>query len=399
MDRNDPFLKGFVKEKMIRICYCTTTPKAIESFILEQAVSLHDKEGWDVSLICSEDEDFAKRLPGFIHYFPVKMRRGVNADGLRAILQMVKIFRRERFDLVQYSTPNASLYASIAAWLARVPVRLYCQWGMAYVGFSGVKRRIFKAMEKLICSLSTWVEPDSKSNLHFAHQEGLYPAEKGSVIWNGSACGIDLNKFDISKKKAYRDRTRESYSIPDDAFVFGFVGRITRDKGINELLAAYRRLHEAHKNTYLMLVGDQAADGGLNNELLDWSAGASGVIYTGYSYAVERLLPAMDCYVLPSYREGFGMGTIEAEAMGVPVIVTNIPGPKDAMLPGKTGLIIEKGDVEALCEAMERMLKEAGRYADNGVPFVRENFEQQRLFAYILQDRERFLKTRKASIR
>lgn len=398
MDRNDPFLKGFVKEKMIRICYCTTTPKAIESFVLEQAVYLHDKEGWDVSFLCSEDEGFAKRLPGFIHYFPVKMRRGVNADGIQAILKMVKTFKRERFDLIQYSTPNASLYASIAAWLACVPVRLYCQWGMAYVGFNGVKRRIFKAIEKLICGLSTWIEPDSKSNLCLAHREGLYPEEKSSVIWNGSACGVNLGKFDISKKKAYRGRTRESYSIHDDAFVFGFVGRITRDKGINELFSAYKRLHKEHENMYLLLVGDQKADDSVDKELLDWSMNASSVIYTGYSYVVEQLLSAMDCYILPSYREGFGMGTIEAEAMGVPVIVTNIPGPADAMLPGKTGLIIEKGDAEALCAAMEQMLKEADRYVGKGVPFVRENFEQRRLFDHILQDRERLLTKGEASL-
>ena len=384
---------------MIRICYCTTMPKTIESFILEQAVYLHDEAGWDVSFLCGEDAEFAKGLPGFIHYFPVKMRRGVNADGLRAVLQMARIFRRERFDLVQYSTPNASLYAAIAAWIARVPVRLYCQWGMAFVGFSGIRRRIFKAIEKLICSLSTWVEPDSKSNLLFAHREGLYPEEKGSVIWNGSACGIDLNKFDISKKKAYRDLTRESYSIPDDAFVFGFVGRITRDKGINELFSSYKKLRGEHKNTYLMLVGAQEADGGIEKELLDWAAGAADVIYTGYSYEVERLLSAMDCYILPSYREGFGMGTIEAEAMGVPVIVTNIPGPKDAMIPGETGLIVEKGDAGALYGAMKQMMKEADRYADNGVGFVRENFEQRRLFGYILQDRDRLLRSREAGTR
>ena len=92
------------------------------------------------------------------------------------------------------------------------------------------------------------------------------------------------------------------------------------------------------------------------------------------------------------------MGTIEAEAMGVPVIVTNIPGPADAMLPGKTGLIIEKGDAEALCAAMEQMLKEADRYVGKGVPFVRENFEQRRLFDHILQDRERLLTKGEASV-
>lgn len=112
--------------------------------------------------------------------------------------------------MVQYSTPNASLYAALAAKLAGVPVRLYCQWGMAYVGFHGIKRVIFKRIEKLVCTLSTWVEPDSFGNLKFSHAEGLYPENKGSVIWNGSASGVNLNKFDNSQKPVWRAEIREN---------------------------------------------------------------------------------------------------------------------------------------------------------------------------------------------
>ena len=379
---------------MIKICYCTTVSATIDSFILEQATYLHAAKGWDVSFLCNGDETFAQRIPDYIHFFPVKMRRGVNADGIHAVLQMAKIFKRERFDLVQYSTPNASLYASIAAWLARIPIRLYCQWGMVYVGFSGLKRKLFKTEEKLVCRLSTWVEPDSKSNLQFAHEEGLYPKEKGSVIWNGSACGINLNKFDVSQKDAYRDKIRKEYSIPDDAFVFGFVGRITRDKGINELLTAYQRIRKGPRKVNLLIVGSKEPDGSIDKELFAWANSVSDVIFTGYSDVVEQMLSAMDCFVLPSYREGFGMGTIEAEAMGVPVIVTDIPGPRDAMVPGETGLIVEKANAEALYGAMEQMMCDKAKndhYSVNGVQFVRTRFDQNVMFQEIYKDRRRLL--------
>ena len=305
---------------------------------------------------------------------------------------MRRIFKREKFDLIQYSTPNASLYASLAGFLAGIPVRLYCQWGMAFVGFSGIKRRILKALEKLVCSLSTWIEPDSKSNLNFAHEQGLYPQSKGSVIWNGSASGVSLKKFDISQKSNYRNAIRSRYGIPDDAFVYGFVGRITRDKGINELLSAYKQL--LSDNTYLILVGREEIGDNIDKDLLNWSRESENVIYTGSTTVVEQYLSAMDVYILPSYREGFGSGVIEAEAMGLPVIVSNIPGPTDAILKDKTGLVVEKADVKSLKEAMETIRNDRELYrslASESHSFAEENFEQDKLFKDIVEDRKKLL--------
>ena len=219
---------------MKKICFVTTISGTIRSFILKTAIYLHENTDWDISFICNYDKEFENELPDFIHYYPISMERGISIGGIKAMFEMRKIFKREKFDMIQYSTPNASLYASMAGFLARVPVRLYCQWGMAYVGFNGLKRKIFKFVEKTVCHLSTWIEPDSYSNLNFAHKEKLYSKNKGSVIWNGSACGIDLNKFDCSRFDVYRKETREKLNINEKEFVFGFVGRITRDKGIIE---------------------------------------------------------------------------------------------------------------------------------------------------------------------
>ena len=303
-------------------------------------------------------------------------------------------FEREKFDLIQYSTPNASLYASMAGKLAKVPVRLYCQWGMVFVGFTGIKRWIFKQVERLVCSLSTWIEPDSKSNLNFAHAEKLYPQDKGSVIWNGSACGVNLQKFDVSKKDSYRTQIREKYNIPEDAFVYGFVGRITRDKGVNELLRAFKQIYAENKDGYLLMVGSVENDSTVDEDLFEWSWQCDRVVYAGYTNVVEQYLSAMDVYILPSYREGFGLGVVEAEAMGVPVIVTNIPGPTDAMLNGQTGIVVEKKDVGSLVKAMETLQENkelAASYGCNAITHAVESFEQQTLFEYILKDRKRLL--------
>lgn len=379
---------------MKKICFISTIPSTLRTFVLKTAIYLHENTDWDISFICSEDEEFASELPEFIHYFPVPMERGISISGIKSMMQMKKIFVKEKFDLIQYSTPNASLYAALAGKLAGIPVRLYCQWGMVYVGFEGIKRQVFKAIEKIVCKLSTWIEPDSVSNLNFAHEENLYPQTKGSVIWNGSACGINLEKFDISQKIKYRKDIREKYNFPEDSFAYGFVGRITKDKGINELLAAFKQIYESNSNVYLMMVGTTEKDDTVDESLFLWSKKCEHVIYTGFTDIVEQYLSAMDTYILPSYREGFGMGVVEAEAMGVPVIVTSIPGPVDAMKENETGIVVKKGSIKELLRAMKKLYEDKHirkEYSSNAYDFAINNFEQKKLFGKILLDRKRLL--------
>lgn len=378
---------------MKKICFVTTVSLTLRMFVLKAAEYLH-LNGYDISFICDEDPDFAASLPEYVHYYPIPMKRGISLGGIAAMRKMSKIFQRERFDLVQYSTPNASLYASIAAKRAHVPVRLYCQWGMAYVGFSGLKRKIFKQIEKTVCRLSTWIEPDSFGNLRFSHDEGLYPSEKGSVVWNGSACGVDLDKFDYTQKATWRNTIREKYNIPEDAVVFGFVGRVTRDKGINELFAASKRLFSVNENTYLMVVGNNEITAAVNTELYNWAKNEPRVFFCGSTNYVEQYLSAMDVYILPSYREGFGMVVVEAEAMGVPVIITDIPGPTDAMIPNVTGITVQKGDDDTLYRAMHILMGDQKLRLDmgaNGRSFATERFDQRILLKELLLDREKLL--------
>lgn len=379
---------------MKKICFITTISITLRSFVLKTAEYIHKNTDWDISFICDYDEEFEKSLPNYIHYIPVKMERGISLTGIKAMFDMVKIFKREKFDLIQYSTPNASLYASLAGILSKVPVRLYCQWGMVFVGFSGVKRKIFKFIEKTVCWLSTHVQPDSKSNLNFAHEEGLYPQNKGSVIWNGTSCGVNLDKFDVLKKEEYRNEIRAKFNLPSNAFVYGFVGRITRDKGINELFEAYKQVLEGTENTYLLMVGYSEQDGTIRNDLLEWAQACERVVFTGYTPVVEKHLAAMDIYILPSYREGFPMSVIEAQAMGVPVIVTDITGIMNGVLVGVTGTVIPVKDATALKNAMIEMVNNPDvveTYGKAATKFAVENFEQKQFLEKILIDRKKLL--------
>lgn len=381
-----------------RICYVTTVCDTLDAFVMPLVRQIAQDPQWQITMICAEDAAFAAQIPEGVRYIPVPMKRGINLSGIGAIFKMAKIFRREKFDIVQYSTPNASLYASVAAKMAKVPVRLYCQWGMAFVGFTGVKRKLFMAIEKFVCRNSTWIEPDSLGNLKFCHEEGLYGPEKSSVVWNGSACGVDLEKFDISKKEVWRKEIRQQYNIPDNAVVYGFVGRITKDKGVNELFAAYRQVCAQHENVRLLMVGYYEHEELLDQELLYWAKEEPSVIFCGSTTAVEQYASAMDVYILPSYREGFGSTVIEAEAMGVPVIISDIPGPTDAMIRDVTGLVVKKADVDTLHDAMVRLYEDADlrrKFGKAAYTFATEKFDQTQLFAHIVEDRKRLLEDRR----
>ncbi|MDE5413804.1 glycosyltransferase family 4 protein [Alkalihalobacterium chitinilyticum] len=376
----------------VKLCVVTTTSITIRSFLLQQLEFLTNN-GFDVTVICDEDEELRRELPKGIQYRSIRMKRGLDPFGaLKNSYFLYRAFKEEKFDIVQYSTPNAALYASIASYMAKIPVRLYCQWGIRYVGFKGIRRKLFKIVEKMICSLSTSIQPDSLGNLTFSRQENLYTAEKSKVIGNGSANGVNLIRFDFSKRECWSGEIRRKYNLLEDEIIFGFTGRITKDKGINELLEAFQVICKEFNNVKLLIVGP-SENYGINSSLYDWSQQSHSVIYCGYTDQVERYYAAMDVFVLPSYREGFGTVVIEAEAMGIPVIVSDIPGPTDAMVEGQTGMVVPKGEVEPLIEAMKKMLdtslrKEMGNRA---ITFVSESFEQKTHWQHILNDRKQLV--------
>ncbi|MEN1937268.1 glycosyltransferase [Paenibacillus sp. 102] len=343
---------------MMKICFITTVPITLKTFVLETAKYLHDNEDVDITFICDEDEDFAQSLPEYIHYIPIKMKRGVNASGILAILKMYLLFRKEKFDLVQYATPNASLYASISSILAHSPRRLYCQWGIRYVGMSGFSRGIFRLIEKIVCILSTDIRAVSKKNLEFALNEKLYIKEKVKVIGEGGTIGVDLSLYDLSKKEAYREEIRKQYKINDE-FVFGFVGRLSRDKGANEILTAFKNIVN-NSRAKLFIIGDMEIDKNVSLDLLTWAKKSENVIFTGRKSQKElvKFYAAFDCYVHPTYREGFGMVLQEAAAMECPIITTNIPGASEVMENGESCLLAEARDEKSLYKVMEQVMRD-----------------------------------------
>lgn len=378
-----------------RICFVTTVPITIRAFLLGLSMHLIKHYDYDVTFICNDDEHLRSITNENLHFIPVKMKRGVGFDGICVIWKLYKIFKREKFDIVQYATPNASLYASIAAKFAGIKGRLYCQWGVRYIDFKGLTRIFYRRLVKIMCDNATAIEVESYSILKFSLEDKLYLPEKASVIWNGSASGVDLKKFNYSKRDAWRKEIRSRFNIADDTMIFGYAGRITRDKGINELVDAFCGIKDPNK-AVLFLVGDYDNAGTMRPDIVDKIENSINIVHIPFTNELERYYAAMDVFCSLSYREGFGLVVIEAGAIGTPGIVSNVPGQFDTIKDGVTGILAEVRNVNSIRNCIEtyignpNMCRELGA---NAVSYISENYDCVKLFEKLAEHRNEIIRT------
>lgn len=376
-----------------RICFVTTVPMTVKAFLLDLSHHLIHKYDYDVTFICNDDKELKSIQNEHIHFIPVKMKRGIGFDGVRVIWELYKIFKREKYDLVQYATPNASLYASIAAKAAGVKERLYCQWGIRYIDFKGISRKAYRLLVKIMCNNATAIEVESFSILNYGLNDGLYKREKAQVIWNGSACGVDRKKFDINKREEWRKQIREELNISEDTLVFGYAGRITRDKGINELVDAFCSAQNASK-TILFLVGDYDNAGTIRQDVIERIERSGNIKHIPFTKHLERYYAAMDVFCSLSYREGFGLVVIEAGGIGTPGIVSNVPGQSDTIIDGKTGVLAEVRNIDSIRSKIEYFInnpEKCKEMGNNAVRYVADNYDSIKLFDKLARHRDEMI--------
>ena len=294
-----------MEDKKIKICAITTISKTMDWFMCDIMKAL-SKNGYDVTLICNMEEGFAERHKDYAKCIDLKMSRGVNLKDLLTIpFKLRRIFKKNKFDVIYYMSPNASMYAALGGWLARVPTRIYSQCGIRYVSLSGIKRLVFKMVEKLTCLWSTHVKGQSPKNMKFAIDEGLCKKDKISVVGIGGTIGVELDKYRAFDHKEKRDILREKYGIPVDAFVYGYVGRINADKGINELITAFKTVSKKSNEIYLVLVGMLDDANPIKQDNLDYAQKSENIILTGNvtSDEVPYYMSMFDVLTHPTYRE------------------------------------------------------------------------------------------------
>ncbi len=374
----------------IKICFVTTTNVSIDSFILP-CVPYLQKKGFEVSFATACDEVFRERCPDGVKVFDFTVKRGFDFLGtFDAALKFKKLCNDEKFDIVAYATPNGALYGSIGSRLAGVPCRVLLQWGMRYVGFEGFKRTLIRNIEKISCRNATDIRNVSEKNRLLAISDGMYKPEKCRVLGDGGTIGVDLDQYLLSDIPANRAEIRAKYSIPDDALVYAFVGRLCKDKGVGELLEAFGNIEKKNSNARLLFIGKLDENSGLDESLIEEAKKDSNIIFCGAvpNKLVQVYLSSADVLVHPTYREGFGMVLQEAAALGLPTITTNIPGASEAIVDGVTGILAEKQDVQTLTTAMEKMFDAEIRkdFGDAGRKRIEEKFERSMMIERMCDD-------------
>lgn len=342
----------------IKICALTTISKTMDWFIVDSMRNL-SKNGYEVTLVCDMEDGFIERNKDYAKCVNLPMHRGASvSDIFKCTAFLIKLFKKEKYDIIYYTSPNVSLYASVAGFLSGIKVRFYSQCGLRYVSFNGVKKNIFKTVEKITCKMSTTIRAQSPMNRQFAIDEGLCKADKISVVGIGGTTGVSLKDCDSFDHKSVKKELRERYNIPQDSFVYGYVGRINADKGINELIEAFKSVSKNNGNVYLALVGMLDDTNPISDENLKYAKDSENIVLTGNvpPSEVYKHMAMFDILVHPTYREGFGKVLQEAMGVGIPIITTDIPGPSEVVENRISGLLVEVKNIDSLKNGMEKLL-------------------------------------------
>lgn len=336
-----------IRGKIIRAC----TVSQSTTFFVDMISDLM-AEGYEVVAVSSDGPELEGVRKAGAKAVTVEMQRHISPlKDLRSLWQMIKVFRREKPQMVHSMTPKAGLICMMAGKFTGVPVRVHTFTGLIFPTSTGLKRRILMATDWLTCACATHVIPEGEGVKKDLLNNRI-TKKPIKVLGYGNCRGIDLKRFDrtpevMSEAKKIRNA---------DKFTFVSIGRLVGDKGINELVEAFSRLNREMPTTRLILIGGYEPDlDPVKPETIAAIEVNPNIEAVGIKKDVRPWLAASDCAVLTSYREGFPNVVIEAGAMGLPQIVTDINGANEIIIEGKNGTIIPSKNVDALYEAMKRM--------------------------------------------
>jgi glycosyltransferase involved in cell wall biosynthesis len=330
-------------------------------------------------------------------------RRFTPLDDVRALVRLIKLFKEIRPTIVHGHTIKGGLLGMLAARITRVPLRIYHLHGLIYPAKRGFKRHILRWIEKLPALASHHTLCVSPSVRRIAVKDRFIRSDKISVLLSGSANGVDAdNRFNpqLLGKEA-RTNTRRKFGCPEDALLIGFVGRIVRDKGVEELVRAWTALRRDYSNAHLVVVGPFEPEDPISAESARVLRSDPRVHLPGWVDDMPAVFSGLDLVVLPSYREGFPNVPLEAAAMALPVIATDVGGTVDAVVNGTTGILIPPRNAEALEKAVRMYLDDADlrhRHGTAGRDRVLREFRREPLWGALHQEYLRLLDGKKLPV-
>ncbi len=373
-------------KKLIRI---TTVPISLDKLLGEQLRFMN--QYFEVTAI-SADEDYLQKVADKyeVNNYHVELTRAITPiQDFKAIIQLYRFLKKEKPTMVHSHTPKAGMVGMFAAKLAGVPLRLHTVAGLPLMEIKGFKRKILDLVEKLTYASATKVYPNSKGLYDFIVEHNYTRSSKLKVIGQGSSNGIDTHYFAQEQISAEKQaQLKYELGIQPNDFVFVFVGRLVRDKGINELVEAFSKLKA--QSSKLLLVGSFEAElDPLDDKTLLEIENSLNIISVGYQQDVRPYFTISNCLVFPSYREGFPNVVMQAGAMGLPSIVTDINGCNEIVIEGKNGTIIPVKNTEVLKIVMQKMKDDTNYYnqlQQNARPLIQSRYEQKVVWEAILTE-------------
>lgn len=353
MSRCELAVKGLCQGQTI--LFVVTTPFAVNAFLASHLATLSQ----EYRIVLCVNLDAYELLPSLFRLVEVRhipfARKIAPATDLKTLVQLLALVREIRPVAIHSITPKAGLLAMMAGFVARVPHRWHTFTGQVWVTRRGLARHLLKALDRLIVLLASRVFADSASQCRLLRAEGLVREGGIGMLGAGSIAGVDLERF--RPDAVGRELLRREIGADAAACVFLYVGRLARDKGVFDLVQAFKQVAGANRAVELWVVGPN--EEGLLPALREAAAGcAAPVRWLGATPVPERFMAAADVLVLPSYREGFGSVIIEGAACGIPAVAYRIDGVVDAVAEGYSGLLVEPGLPVALTEALKELAQD-----------------------------------------
>ena len=381
-------------KKLIRI---TTVPISLEKLLENQARFF--KTYYSVTLVSSQKEQLQKLAEEQgVNHFSLEMTRKITPlQDLRCLLQLIRFLRKDKPHIVHTHTPKAGIVGMLAAFITGVPLRMHTVAGLPLMEAKGLKKSILYVVERLTYRCATHVYPNARGLMDFIQEKKLAGKTPLKCIGNGSSNGIDLTYFNPERVSKEQEMSfREKWNISKDDFVFLFIGRLVGDKGVNELVAAFEQLANKIPNAKLLLVGPQEPTlDPLKQVTIASIEKNPKIVSTAYQQDVRPFLKMAQVFVFPSYREGFPNVVLQAGAMGIPCIVSDINGCNEIIENEVNGLIVPPKSIQPLSEKMYSLYKDPEKRAifiDRTKERIATNFERTHYWKLLLEEYKRLEK-------
>ena len=376
------------KQKLIRI---TTIPLSLDKLLDRQ---LHFMSAYYDVIAVSSDKEYLEKVgkKEQVTTFHLEMTRKITPiKDFFAVLKLYFFFKRIKPIIVHTHTPKAGIVGMLASKMAGVPHRFHTVAGLPLLETKGFKRKILDFVEKLTYSCATKVYPNSYGLLAIITKNNYCSVTKLKVIANGSSNGIDTEYFNLNIFSASQNLDlKKQLGIATSDFVFVFVGRLVADKGINEMVAAFKLVNEKYPNAKLLLVGDYETNlDPLLPLTLEQIKTSNAIITVGFQSDVRPYLSIADALIFPSYREGFPNVVMQAGAMGLPAIVSNINGCNEIIVEGKNGTIIPVKNTSTIIKKMELLLTDEDYFKklkSNAREMIVSRYEQKVVWEAIIEE-------------